>query len=248
MPTIPHSGKNKHSLLIMTVASMAMIVAATLFAPDASAATPEAPTQTEMKSAALMRAEARRARNGTGTIVRRAPLKTTSGSLALNMRSRAADRAASRLARLHKAADEEHIIQSARLRRMTVEMFRDEVFRIVNEQRAIVGLDPYRHNAILEESAQDYAELMQKETFFAHVTPDGGTLKDRMHASGYYKGGNYSYYYGENLARGQDSPEEVVEDWMNSPPHREAIMSESFLEIGIGKAGEYWVQHFGAIK
>jgi uncharacterized protein YkwD len=82
---------------------------------------------------------------------------------------------------------------------------------------------------------------------FSH-TECGSTLKERMHDSGYYKDNGRSYYYGENIARGQDSAKEVMEDWMNSPSHRAAILSETFNEIGIGISGTYWVQHFGAIR
>jgi uncharacterized protein YkwD len=121
-----------------------------------------------------------------------------------------------------------------------------EVVRLVNLEREKEGLKPYAYNKILESSAVDYAQHMDSEKCFSHTC--GSTLKERMHASGYYHGGGFSYSYGENIARGQDSAAEVMEDWMNSPPHHDAILSSKFLEIGIGKSGEYWVQHFGAIR
>lgn len=122
-----------------------------------------------------------------------------------------------------------------------------DVFRIVNEMRQKEGLAPFTYNRTLEKSAQDYAEHMEAARCFSH-TECGSILKERMHASGYYAGGNKSYAYGENIARGQDSPQEVMEDWMNSPSHKEAILSTKYLEIGVGKSGEFWVQHFGAVR
>ena len=55
---------------------------------------------------------------------------------------------------------------------------------------------------------------------------------------------------GENLALGHTSAGIVVADWMNSPTHRENILSDDYLEMGIGlredsvDARHYWVQLF----
>jgi uncharacterized protein YkwD len=50
---------------------------------------------------------------------------------------------------------------------------------------------------------------------------------------------------GENIAVGQLTPKEVIQDWMNSPGHRKNILHSEFAEIGIGLFGDYWVQNFG---
>lgn len=122
-----------------------------------------------------------------------------------------------------------------------------EVFRLVNDARALEGLPPYTYSNTLEKSAISYAVHMREETCFSH-SACGSTLKERMHASGYYKDNGRSYSYGENIARGQDDATEVVNDWLNSPSHRGAILSTTFKEIGIGRSGDYWVQHFGVVR
>lgn len=121
------------------------------------------------------------------------------------------------------------------------------VFDLVNAERAKVGLSPYMYNRILENSAALYAQEMEKQDCFSH-NECGSTLKERMHASGYYQADGKRYAYSENIAKGQDSPEEVMEDWMGSLAHKEAILSTTYLEMGIGKSGEFWVQHFGAVR
>lgn len=123
----------------------------------------------------------------------------------------------------------------------------DQVFALVNAERAKAGLPAYTYNNTLEQSAEDYSEHMRSTNCFSH-TACGSTLKERMHASGYYKNNGRSYSYGENIARGQDSAAEVMEDWMNSPSHKGAILSTKFKEIGIGRSGNYWTQHFGAVR
>ena len=51
---------------------------------------------------------------------------------------------------------------------------------------------------------------------------------------GYFTG---SFQWGENLAwgSGEDgSAREVVKAWLNSPPHREAMLGDSYEHVGIG--------------
>jgi uncharacterized protein YkwD len=51
---------------------------------------------------------------------------------------------------------------------------------------------------------------------------------------------------GENIAKGQPSPEAVVNAWMNSSGHRANILNSTFTHIGVGYAsgGSYWTQMF----
>ena len=54
---------------------------------------------------------------------------------------------------------------------------------------------------------------------------------------------------GENIAYGQNSPEDVMNSWMNSSGHRANILNAEFEEIGVGcyvkGSRKYWVQLFG---
>ncbi|MNR50485.1 Cysteine-rich secretory protein family protein [compost metagenome] len=51
-------------------------------------------------------------------------------------------------------------------------------------------------------------------------------------------------YAGENIAKGQRTPEEVVKDWMNSPGHRKNILNPHYTMIGVGYFSGLWVQEF----
>ena len=55
---------------------------------------------------------------------------------------------------------------------------------------------------------------------------------------------------GENIAKGQESPEEVVQGWMESKAHRENILRDHFSEVGFGFVKDkennwVWVTNFG---
>ena len=58
--------------------------------------------------------------------------------------------------------------------------------------------------------------------------------------------------YGENVAAGQTTAEEVVATWLASSAHCETLMSPEYADTGVAHAtnpnsdkGTYWVQIFG---
>jgi len=56
------------------------------------------------------------------------------------------------------------------------------------------------------------------------------------------------FVMGENIAKGQLTPEQVVEDWMNSEGHRRNILLPQYEELGMGLFGTIWVQNFGRLR
>lgn len=127
----------------------------------------------------------------------------------------------------------------------------------INMERAKLGLAPLHLHALLERSAQKYAEDMLSRDFFSHTDPEGRSSTNRMKAEGYglLDAENVGCYcnvkkaYGENIAKGQVSVVQVVRDWMASTTgHREAILSRVYNDIGVGHAGDVWVLHFGGVE
>lgn len=120
------------------------------------------------------------------------------------------------------------------------------IFELVNEARAAEGLGPVSENKILEAQAEQYACEMIVWEFFAHENPvTGTTLGDRAREFGY----NFAII-GENLAAGQRTAEQAMQDWLDSPGHRANILEPDFTELGVGirlggPYGIYWVQEFG---
>ncbi|KAK9674631.1 hypothetical protein K7432_017078 [Basidiobolus ranarum] len=55
--------------------------------------------------------------------------------------------------------------------------------------------------------------------------------------------------YGENVARGQQSEEIVMNVWMHSPPHRRNILNPTFTHMGaaLAQPGNYWTQGFATL-
>jgi uncharacterized YkwD family protein/spore coat assembly protein SafA len=119
--------------------------------------------------------------------------------------------------------------------------YEKEVVRLVNEIRVKNGLRELTYDWQLSRVARIKSQDMRDNRYFSHTSPTYGSPFDMMKSFG------ISYRSaGENIAKGQSSPEAVVRAWMNSPGHRANILSKSFTHIGVGyaKSGHIWTQMF----
>jgi uncharacterized protein YkwD len=91
-------------------------------------------------------------------------------------------------------------------------------------------------------AARNHSLDMSTRGYFDHESPDGLDLADRVAKAGFDWTG-----IGENIARGQDSPADVMSGWMDSPGHCANILDPRFELIGVGHVGDglYWTQVFG---
>jgi uncharacterized protein YkwD len=87
--------------------------------------------------------------------------------------------------------------------------------------------------------AGDKAMDMYKNNYFSHTSPTYGSPFDMM------KTYNISFRAaGENIAKGQTSPAQVMNSWMNSSGHKANILSKNYTHIGVGYVNGIWVQEF----
>ncbi len=122
--------------------------------------------------------------------------------------------------------------------------FEAQVLSLTNQMRAQAGLQPCAGtDANLNRSAKAKSEDMATNNYFAHESPTYGDPFAMMR--------NFGVTFnsaGENIAMGQQTPQAVVDAWMNSPGHRANIMNGSFTHLGVGyivKDGKpYWTQQF----
>lgn len=117
--------------------------------------------------------------------------------------------------------------------------FASQVVDLVNQERAKEGLKPLAVDQQLAKMAMDKAIDMRTNGYFDHNSPTYGSPFDMMTQYGI----DYRYA-GENIARGQRTPQEVMNAWMNSPGHRQNIMSPNFTLIGVAYYQGDWVQEF----
>ncbi|MBM7542450.1 SafA/ExsA family spore coat assembly protein [Amphibacillus cookii] len=114
------------------------------------------------------------------------------------------------------------------------------VIQLTNQERAANGLPELRPDWQLSRVARHKSADMLENNYFAHTSPSYGSPFDMLEDFG------VSYQRAaENIARGQQTPHQVVREWMNSSGHRANILGD-FTHIGVGyvEDGRYWTQMF----
>jgi uncharacterized protein YkwD len=103
------------------------------------------------------------------------------------------------------------------------------VIGYVNQARASQGLGALTPNGALAAAAEGYAQYLTDTNQFTHDA-NGGLLA-RIQAAGY--GGGYA---GEAIWEGWGNyaSGDVVDEWLNSPPHREILLGAVYTDIGVG--------------
>lgn len=121
-----------------------------------------------------------------------------------------------------------------------IKAYENEVIRLVNIERAKNGVAPLKANWQLSRVARLKCEDMRDKNYFSHTSPTYGSPFNMIK--------NFGFTYrtaGENIAKGQVTAVQVMNSWMNSPGHRQNILSPNYTEIGVGYAkGSYWSQMF----
>lgn len=120
-----------------------------------------------------------------------------------------------------------------------------KVFRLVNEERTSRGIAALTLNSTLTDLAILKARDMRDNIYFDHTSPTYGTPGEMLDRFGVN-----NRAYGENIAAGQATPEDVMRVWMNSPGHRANILDPRFTDIGVGyvvgtetsRNRTYWTQ------
>ena len=105
--------------------------------------------------------------------------------------------------------------------------------------RASAGLPPLRSNAQLDALALAHSRDMAANNYLSHVDLNGQRAQDRARNAGITRCG-----IGENIAQGQDSVEEVIAAWLDSPGHRRNMLNRNYSSYGIGRAGDTWTLVF----
>jgi len=117
--------------------------------------------------------------------------------------------------------------------------FEQQVLDLVNQERAKTGLSSLSMNEELSNVAMVKAQDMYNHSYFDHNSPTHGSPFDMMKEFGI----TYNTA-GENIAKGQTTPTQVMKEWMNSPGHKANILNNSYTHIGIAYYNNTWVQEF----
>ena len=109
------------------------------------------------------------------------------------------------------------------------------VISVLNRDRKTYDLAPLNESAELTRAAQVKAQDILKKGYFAHVSPEGLLPWDFIRDQG------FAYQFaGENLAINYTNSLELENAFLNSPHHRENLLSPLFSQIGVAVVeGQY---------
>jgi uncharacterized protein YkwD len=107
---------------------------------------------------------------------------------------------------------------------------------LVNAERHAHQLRPLRMSRPLSAAALQHSSDMVRRSYFSHAAPNGPSFLQRIRSSGYLRSAE-RWRVGENLgwgSGGEGSPRAIVQAWMQSPPHRKAILTSAYRQAGVG--------------
>ena len=120
----------------------------------------------------------------------------------------------------------------------------DELLRLVNEERAKVGVAPLRVDERVQRSAQLKATDMDINNYASHIMPSTGkVLNAEMNALLVDACIDSSENFVDN-DRYNNTTAEAMSAWINSKPHYTAMIDPRYESTGIGISGDKIVQHF----
>ncbi len=105
-------------------------------------------------------------------------------------------------------------------------------------------------NSTLLAAAKGHSADMAQKNYFSHTSQDGRTAGQRITTAGY----NWSAY-GENIAAGQTTLEQVMTGWINSPGHCQNLMNPNFRDVAVACVRNdaadyrlYWTMDLGSSR
>jgi uncharacterized protein YkwD len=119
-------------------------------------------------------------------------------------------------------------------RGVTVDALERSVVSQINAFRRSHGLVALRLSTQLSRAADRHSLEMARVGYFAHESADGSSFDKRIER--FYPTGARSYWsVGENLLWSSPSIDGpgALQLWLNSPPHRENLLTARWREIGI---------------
>lgn len=135
-----------------------------------------------------------------------------------------------------------------------------QIHDLINEEREKQGLPLLEFDIKLSEIARKHSKDIATRNFFSHENPDGEDPTDRANREGYGCRKDFGSYYTDGIAENifqnnlydsityingipihdwsiqEEIAQSTVQGWMNSPGHRQNILTDTYDKEGIGLA------------
>jgi uncharacterized protein YkwD len=111
-----------------------------------------------------------------------------------------------------------------------------EIYNLMNQERTKAKLKNFAYKDELYDSAAAKCEDMKKNNYYTHTSPSGVDYTTFIK-----KSVPTAKVTGENLGAGYADNASIINEWMQSPKHKENILNPKFTSVGVafcGKASE----------
>lgn len=142
-----------------------------------------------------------------------------------------------------------NLLARAQINTVTYSAYANEVLRLVNIERANVGVAPLVLDEALCNAANMRAIEMDCTGVFGHKRPNDHSCFEVYDICNV----EWRNACGENIAAGQATPEDVMKSWLSSAGHKANILSPEYTKMGLGysnsgcgagRYSHYWAQEF----
>ncbi|MGG5253072.1 CAP domain-containing protein [Neobacillus sp. SM06] len=114
-----------------------------------------------------------------------------------------------------------------------------EIFDLTNILRVRHNLKPLKWDQKTANVAYEHSKDMVVNNDFSHTSKKFGSLSDRLNTAKVV-----FQSAGENIAANYSDAPAVVEGWLNSKGHRDALLNKEFSYLGVGVYQKYYTQNF----
>lgn len=104
----------------------------------------------------------------------------------------------------------------------------------INSIRKDNGLPPLNFDYNLADIAKAHSQDMVNNNYFSHISTTGESPQDRMKNAGYLCSGWSGENIQENYKSTPDLVNSIIQTWMDSPTHKDNILSQHYYNEGIG--------------
>jgi uncharacterized protein YkwD len=120
-----------------------------------------------------------------------------------------------------------------------------QILKLVNDERIRAGAQPLQFSPRLLAATRRHSVDMAMRDYLGHDGPNGDTPADRARMVGLGYQELAENLYSDTVADIAELPARVVKGWLQSPAHRDNLLSQRFeaSAVGIGKnsAGKFYI-------
>lgn len=121
----------------------------------------------------------------------------------------------------------------------------DDLLQEINAVRETHGRLPLRRSVVLTRPAHQQSAFVARTGDMGHDGPDGSPFYVRLYGAGFPRSKAVAETLGIVTGCSMSAAVQIVELWLDSPPHRRILLSPRYRVVGVGVAADGDCSHTG---